>query len=104
MRMLDICGHEKLDITAALEHRLPLQLFPRVLAAGKRRCTPCRFACLPARVISCAHAEYRVVPDKTDRNTESYFAECILLISDYLTRHGDTTLTECTSGSSMRTT
>jgi NTP pyrophosphatase (non-canonical NTP hydrolase) len=97
IRMLDICGHEQLDIATAMEQTPALmnsyaRTFLRQENANKS------FADLLAylhEVVSCAHVEYRVTPDKADRNTESYFAECILLISDYIARNSNTTLAEC---------
>ncbi len=95
IRMLDTCGHEQLDIAAAMEHTPALM---NSYARTFLRQENASFADLLAylhEVVSCAHAEYRVTPDKPDRNTESYFAECILLIESYIARNSDTSLAEC---------
>ncbi len=97
IRMLDFCGHEQLDIAAAMEHT-PALLCSYARAFLRQESGDAPLADLLAylhEVISSAHAEYRVEPDKAGRRTESYFAECILLIGDYIRRHSDTTLMEC---------
>ena len=97
IRMLDACGHEQLDIAAAMAHT-PALLGSYARAFLRQENADVPFADLLSylqEVIACAHLEYRIVPDKADRHTESYFAECILLISDYISRFSDTTLTEC---------
>ncbi len=97
IRMLDTCGHERLDIAAAMAHT-PALLGSYARAFLRQENADVSFADLLSylqEVIACAHLEYRIVPDKADRHTESYFAECILLISDYISRFSDTTLTEC---------
>ena len=97
IRMLDFCGHEQLDIAAAIEQTPALLCsYARAFLRQETRNMPlAELLAYLHEVISSAHAEYRVVPDKVDRRTESYFAECILLISDYIARHSDTTLMEC---------
>lgn len=97
IRMLDICGHEQLDISTAME-LTPALMNSYARSFLRQEDANTSFADLLAylhEVVSCAHVEYRVTPDKADRNTESYFAECILLISDYIARNSDTTLAEC---------
>ena len=97
IRMLDTCAHEQLDIAAAMAHTPALlNSYARSFLHHENANTS--FADLLAylhEVVSCAHVEYRMMADKADRNTESYFAECILLIGDYISRHSDTTLAEC---------
>ncbi|MEA4999659.1 MAG: hypothetical protein VB087_09765 [Candidatus Limiplasma sp.] len=97
LRMLDTCGFEQLDIAAALE-QMPALLCSHARAFLRQENTNVPLADLLAylhEVISCAHVEYRVATGKANCNTESFFAECILLISDYIRRHSDTTLAEC---------
>jgi hypothetical protein len=97
IRMLDICGHEQLDIGTAMEST-PALMNSYARSFLRQEDASTSFADLLAylhEVVSCAHVEYRVTPDKADRNTESYFAECILLIADYIARNSDTTLAAC---------
>ena len=97
LRMLDTCGFLQLDIVAALE-QTPALLCSHARAFLRQENADVPLADLLAylhEVISSAHVECRVVQDKAARNTESFFAECILLISDYIRRHSDTTLAEC---------
>lgn len=97
IRMLDTCGHEQLDINAAMESA-PALMNSYARSFLRHESATTSFADLLAylhEVVSCAHVEYRVTQDKAERHTESYFAECILLISDYVTRNTNTTLMEC---------